>query len=313
MLFISSDVKIVFPDSIDAKGQFEDFDIIQDVIKKLVSKVCRLDQERRRQLKNRKRNHLLNVINPKRVSNSKPSRQCTWFKRKYCQSTSFREQHRKRVTNHFRNKYQNNNNFREKQKKRIKTHIFKKYSNSSRFYNEYKVRSKKYIFNKYHTDRVFREKNNSRARKHILNKYYTNKIFRQEYKTRAKKRILDKYHTDTIFREKFKARANKHVLKRYNSDNSIRLKMIERSLNFYRTNRTFLRQNRRRLYNQNRRIMKKYNAFQGHNSSITHRNLYVNNLKAFRKLIREGPDYTQVDGSGKRILPEPGGNEIYSG
>jgi hypothetical protein len=81
------------------------------------------------------------------------------------------------------------------------------------------------------------------------------------------------------------------VLKKYNSNNSIRLKTIERALNYYRTNNTPMKQKQRQIYNQSRRIIKKYVGIQSQNCAIKHRSLYINNLKSFRKKNVQGPDY----------------------
>ncbi|CAF4857137.1 unnamed protein product [Rotaria sp. Silwood1] len=70
--------------------------------------------------------------------------------------------------------------------------------------------------------------------------------------------------------------------------------MIQYALNWYRNNNTIMRQNSRRLYNQRRRILKKYNVIQSHKFTIKHRNLYMNNLNKFRQIIREWPDYVCI-------------------
>ncbi|CAF5032239.1 unnamed protein product, partial [Rotaria sp. Silwood1] len=71
----------------------------------------------------------------------------------------------------------------------------------------------------------------------------------------------------------------------------IRLKTIERAMNWYHKNNTLMTRNSRQLYNQRRRILKKYATFQSHKCTLKQNNLYTQNLKEFQKIIREGPDY----------------------
>jgi len=84
------------------------------------------------------------------------------------------------------------------------------------------------------------------------------------------------------------------VLKRYYTDNSIRLKMIQHALNWYQNNNTIKRQNSRQLYNQRRRIIKKYATFQSHKCTFKHKHLYKEKLKEFRQGTQEGPYYACI-------------------
>ncbi|CAF3414137.1 unnamed protein product, partial [Rotaria sp. Silwood2] len=154
-----------------------------------------------------------------------------------------------------------------------------------------KKRIKKYILLKYHNNTKFRVENNSHASQRILNKYHNNTTFRNKIKSRSKIHTLNKYHNNFDFRNQYKARAKTEVLKKYYTNNSIRLKMIQRALNSYRSNNTLITRKSRQLYNQRRRILKKYASIQSHKCTLKHSNLYKQNLKEFRKIIREGPDY----------------------
>ncbi|CAF4087229.1 unnamed protein product, partial [Rotaria sordida] len=248
--FVNKDMQAISSDVIKVKDQFDDYKIIKDIIKKLVSKVFRLDNERKRQLQIRKQKKKSGASISNETSILKHTRQRIWFKKKYCHNILFREQKKKRVTKYFRSQYHNNNDFREKQKARIQTHI--------------------------------------------LIKYRRNANFRAENNECAKIRILNKYHNNTKFREEYKARMNMQVSKKYKSNKSVRLKMIQCALNWYQNNNTLIIKNSRRLYNQGRRILKKYTIIQSHKCAVKHRNLYMNNLNRFRQIIREGPNYVCI-------------------
>ncbi|CAF1528348.1 unnamed protein product, partial [Rotaria sp. Silwood1] len=103
-----------------------------------------------------------------------------------------------------------------------------------------------------------------------------------------------KYHNNLDFRNQYKARSKKRVSKKYKSDPMIRMKTIERAMNWYHKNNTLMRQNSRRLYNQRRRILKKYISIQNHKCIYKQSNLYMNNLNKFRQVIQEGPDYVCI-------------------
>ncbi|CAF4915376.1 unnamed protein product, partial [Rotaria sp. Silwood1] len=355
--FVNKDMQAMSSDVIKVKEQFDDYKIIKDIIKKIVSKVSRLDNERKRQLQIRKQNKMSEATISNEISIVKHTRQKVWFRKKYCNNILFREQKNERVTKYFRNKYHNNNDFREKQKARVQTHILVKYRNNTNFRAENNERAKIHILNKYYNNTSFRNEVKSKAKRSFLNKYYNNTKFRNEVKSKAKRsflnkyynntkfrnevkskakisflnkyynntnfrnevklkakrsflnkyynntkfrnevkskaniHILNKYHNNTKFRDEYKARMNMQVSKKYKSNKSIRLKMIHSALNWYQNNNTLIRKNSRRLYNQRRRILKKYTVIQSHKCAVKHQNLYMNNLNRFRKIIREGPDY----------------------
>ncbi|CAF4168907.1 unnamed protein product, partial [Rotaria sordida] len=157
------------------------------------------------------------------------------------------------------------NLFRKRESERVTVIFQKKYTNNSNF----------------------REKEKTRSRTHGLEKYRKYVSFRQEKKQRSKTYILNKYHNNSDFRNRTKT----EVLRKYYTDNSIRLKMIQRALNSYRSDNTLMKRNSRRLYNQRRRILKKYTIIQSHKCTIKRRDLYINSLNRFRQINREGPDY----------------------
>ncbi|CAF4197122.1 unnamed protein product [Rotaria sordida] len=170
-----------------------------------------------------------------------------------------------RQSSWFHKKYSQDNLFRKRESERVTAIFQKKYTNNSNF----------------------REKEKTRSRTHGLEKYRKYITSRQEKKQRSKTYILNKYHNNSDFRNRTKT----EVLRKYYTDNSIRLKMIQRALNSYRSDNTLMKRNSRRLYNQRRRILKKYTIIQSHKCTIKHRDLYINSLNRFRQIIREGPDY----------------------
>ncbi|CAF2973147.1 unnamed protein product, partial [Rotaria sp. Silwood2] len=269
--FVNKDMPAISSDVIKVKEQFDDYKIIKDIIKKLVSKVSRLDNARKRQLQIRNKKKAEVTISSKKTI-IKNTRQTIWFKKQYCQNVLFRKNENERAMQYFRDKYHNNNDFREKQNSRIKQHILVKYRNNT----------------------IFRVENNARASLRILNKYHTNKTFREKVKARSNIHILNKYHNNTKFRNKYKQRMNIQVSKKYKSNESIRLKMIQCASNWYRNNNTLIRKNSRCLYNQRRRILQKYTVIQNHKCAVTHRSIYMSNLNRFRQIIREGPDYVCI-------------------
>ncbi|CAF4973561.1 unnamed protein product, partial [Rotaria sp. Silwood1] len=233
--FVQKDIEFTYVNKTDAMNHLEDLNVVQATVKYLISKVCRLDYERKRQLEIRKKTTVL-----------KSTRQSSWFHKKYSQDNLFRKRESERVTAIFQKKYTNNSNFREKEKIRSRTHGLEKY--------------RKYV------------------------------TFRQEKIQRSKTYILNKYHNNMEFRNTHKA----NVLAKYNSNQITRLRIISQALNSYKKNYTPMMQKQRRLYNQSRRILNKYNILQSHICLVKHRNLYVNNLNRFRQIIREGPDYVCI-------------------
>ncbi|CAF4691714.1 unnamed protein product, partial [Rotaria sp. Silwood2] len=143
---------------------------------------------------------------------------------------------------------------------------------------------------KYKNNNDFRIHEKKWIKTHILLKYHNNTKFRVENNTHASRRILNKYHNNSEFRNQYEARLKKQVSKKYKSDPMIRLKTIERAMNWYHKKNTLMTRNSRQLYNQRRRILKKYVTFQSHKCTFKHTNIYRENLKEFRKIIREGPD-----------------------
>ncbi|CAF4628970.1 unnamed protein product, partial [Rotaria sp. Silwood2] len=303
--------------SIEIIAHCYDRKIVKDIINKIVSQVCRRDNERKRQLQYRKKkkNSGNNVDNEN--SSSRLSRQNKlWKNKSYSQNVLLPEQQFKRSTKYYRNKYQNNKDFRDKENARKKSHISlkyhtncnfrervksqskihwsNKYNNDKSFRNKVKLRSKSVLFNKYHNNINLREKIKAKSKNHTLNKYHNNINFREKVKTKSKNHILNKYHNNSDFRNQYKAHTKIQVLKKYHTNDSIRLKMIQRALNSYRSNNTLMTRKSRQLYNQRRRILRKYATFQSHKCSFKHTNIYRENLKEFRKIIREGPDYVCI-------------------
>ncbi|CAF3607616.1 unnamed protein product [Rotaria socialis] len=254
------------------KEECVDLIIIQNTTKKIVSKVCRLDYERKRQMQNRKQKLASNTCMNTKSLIIKHRRQRIWSNNKYSQNSQFREEKNQNAIKYFRDKYNNNNNFRMKEKERIKTHMSLKYHNNAKF----------------------RVQNNTQASRRTLNKYHNNTTVRSKIKTRSKIDMLHKYHANSDFRNQYKARMKTDVLKRYYTNHSIRLKAIQRALNSYHKNNTLMTRNLRQLYNQRRCILKKDATIQSHQCILKHGNLYIQNIKEFRKIIQNGPDYVCI-------------------
>ncbi|CAF3978107.1 unnamed protein product, partial [Rotaria sp. Silwood1] len=204
---------------------------------------------------------------------------------------SLREQQFERSRKFYRNKYKHNIAFRHKEKARKNSYMSLLYHRNLNARENIKSHKKMYSIQKYQNDIIFREKKKEQSKNVFLNKYHNSIDFRNKVKTQSKIHILNKYHTNSDFRNQYKGHMKYQVLKRYYNDPSIRLKMIQRALNSYRNNNTLMTRKSRQLYNQRRRILKKYATFQSHKSTLKHSNLYTQNLKEFRKIIREGPDY----------------------
>ncbi|CAF4644104.1 unnamed protein product, partial [Rotaria sp. Silwood2] len=138
--FVQKDIEFRYVNKINATSRLEDLNVVQATIKSLVSKVCRRDYERKRQLQNRKRKHSSNTSASNMTSVLKCSRQCAWFQNKYSHDSLFRKKESTRVATIFQNKYTNNIDFREKQKAQLRTHVLEKYRSNTRF-----QRSKSYL------------------------------------------------------------------------------------------------------------------------------------------------------------------------
>ncbi|CAF3261433.1 unnamed protein product [Rotaria socialis] len=165
------------------KEECVDLIIIQNTTKKIVSKVCRLDYERKRQMQNRKQKLASNTCMNTKSLIIKHRRQRIWSNNKYSQNSQFREEKNQNAIKYFRDKYNNNNNFRMKEKERIKTHMSLKYHNNAKF----------------------RVQNNTQASRRTLNKYHNNTTVRSKIKTRSKIDMLHKYHANSDFRNQYKA------------------------------------------------------------------------------------------------------------
>ncbi|CAM4794791.1 unnamed protein product [Rotaria magnacalcarata] len=290
-----------------------DFEIIKSIVKKIVSRVCRLDNERKRQLQNRKKTQKFkNIVMNESVSLIVPIESNTldetdfhdallrkqssefskkYYRNKYENNKDFREKENARTRSYNNLEYNTNSNFRSKTKEKSKKNFISKYRNSIDFRNKFKTQSKINKFNKYHDNSNFRDKVKTQSKITILNKYHNNSNFRDKVKTQSKITILNKYHSNSNFRNKYKARTKSQVLKKYYTNHAIRLKMIQSALNSYHRNKTLTIQKSRQLYNQRRRILKKYSNIESHKCIIKHSNLYIDKLKEFRKIIQEGPDY----------------------
>lgn len=156
--FVCKDTGIIFSNMNDVKVHFENLNIIRNTIKNIISKVCRLDNERKRQSQMRRKKCLSNDSIGSKTSVLKHIRQRTWFKRKYLENALFRIKTNERVTKNFRLKYMHNIGFCEKEKARLGTYVLSKYQKDIEFRRKTIDCSKTYILNKYHTNTTFRTK-----------------------------------------------------------------------------------------------------------------------------------------------------------
>ncbi|CAF3680078.1 unnamed protein product, partial [Adineta steineri] len=322
--------------SFDIIQNKQEFDDVKNILRTVVSKVCRLDYQRKRQSEIRKRKRSVDDCSPNESVLRKRLKQNNWFNKKYNEDLSFRQIRMQQKAYKFRDKYKDNNVFRQKQKTRLKKLAIEKYTNNDTFREHEKTRNRKSAIAKYNNNEEFREKQKTRIRKSTIDKYNNNKEFREKEKTRItkstierysnnenfrekekirmKRQMFNRYHMNMNFRQQQKLRSNENVLFKYRndvayqknikeyarkqgftkyvSDNSKRLKKIQYAINFYRNNYTPNIQKQRQLYNQRRRIIKKYNIVQSYSCVLKHQNLYIKNLKIFRDVIQEGPDYT---------------------
>lgn len=81
------------------------------------------------------------------------------------------------------------------------------------------------------------------------------------------------------------------MLKRYHSNYQIRSKVIQQALERYRRRCSCSERQRKRIYDESRRILKKYVVMQSRVNVTKCRALYNNLLKRFRQMSKEGPDY----------------------
>ncbi|CAF2986017.1 unnamed protein product [Rotaria sp. Silwood2] len=168
--FVQKDIEFTYVNKTDATNHLEDLNVVQAIIKSLISKVCRLDYKRKRRLEIRKKKDSSNTTILKDTIVLKSTRQSSWFHKKYSQDNLFRKRESERVTAIFQKKYTNNSNFREKEKILSRTHGLEKYRKYVTFRQEKIQRSKTYILNKYHNNMEFRNTHKG----NVLGKYNSN-------------------------------------------------------------------------------------------------------------------------------------------
>ncbi|CAF4393380.1 unnamed protein product [Rotaria socialis] len=95
-------------------------------------------------------------------------------------------------------------------------------------------------------------------------KYHNNAKFRVQNNTQASRRTLNKYHNNTTVRSKIKTRSKIDMLHKYHANSDFR--------NQYKAHATI----------------------QSHQCILKHGNLYIQNIKEFRKIIQNGPDYVCI-------------------
>ena len=200
-------------------------------------------------------------------------------KNEYHTNDEFRDRRKSQI----RDKYRDNNEFRENRKDQIK----RKYQ----MFVDFREKLKNQIRRKYQMCADFRKRRMTRINAYYFNKYHNNVSFRSLCRSRTKENMSKKYHYNEEFRIRHKTQMKERVMQKYRTDNLQRLKMINQALNHYQVTYTPMKQTQRLLYNQKRRIMKKYLAMQSHDCQVKHSNLYTQHLKEFRQLNSEGPDY----------------------
>ena len=374
--FRTRDVQIVFPQKDNPKDQFAEFKIVQDILKKLVSKVCRLEHDKKRKADIRKKkkdtieNENVNSLVLKRI------RQRKWLRKKYRDNIIFHKKKNEYVKKKFSQEYKRNNSFRTEHitkmkryyqantryRENLKMTMNKQYQENFK-YREYKIKQsnskyhmnvqyrenrkrkiqekyhmdvqyhenrkrqiqgryhmdvvyrenrKRQIHEKYHTDIIhcqnrkhqmrekyhkntdYREKRKHYIKRLVLKRYYNDLKFRNMYNINARIRFFTKYHCDKEFRRNYRKRINDRFRNKYQSNSSFRLIKIQQTLKHYQITSTPIRQYRKRIYEQGRRIMKKYKANQRHTCRFKHMNLYRQSLREFKEKNKQGPDFICV-------------------
>jgi hypothetical protein len=171
---------------LDTNGKLEEFEIIEEIVRKLVSKVSRLDSERRRQSERRKRK-CASDDNVTREKALKRHRQSRWFGGKYSNNVSFRSRKIDCVKRKNQVNYENDEEFRVKKIAQSKSHSMIKYRSDILFRTEKKECSNRMKSNKYHNDADFRQAHKNQSRIRILHKYRADSEVRLKMIEYAKK------------------------------------------------------------------------------------------------------------------------------
>ncbi|CAF2143867.1 unnamed protein product [Rotaria magnacalcarata] len=174
----NKDVRDTLCNKMQRHGEIDDQNIIKDVVKKILSRVCRLDSERKRQLKNRKHQRQIENNFNNKNSSLTISRQYKWWRKNCSQNVMLREKESQRLRKFYQKKYNNNIRFREKERIRINSHVSTKYHTSLNARENIKSQSKINVLNKYHSNSDFRNKLITQSRITILNKYHNEVDFR---------------------------------------------------------------------------------------------------------------------------------------
>ena len=124
----------------------------------------------------------------------------------------------------------------------------------------------------------------------FIEKYRSNESFRKENIAKVSDVVFKKYHNQQECRDIFRQR----MLRRYHSNDAIRTKTIQKALERYQRQCSSIERERRRKYDQSRRILKKYIALQTSSCATKCNDWYKKHLDSFRKLSKEGPDYVCV-------------------
>ena len=305
------DEGVLFVDTIDARNDLGKANIAKDVVKGLVSRVCRIECERMRQAKRRKRDCSVDAA----VNNGtvlKRHRQCIWLRRKYSENAFFRKKRIDHIASEGRAAYQNNVHFRERKKTKAKTREAIKYQSDMPFRRAKREQSKTNFHNRYQTNSVFREMKRDQSKSFNAQKYQTNNGFRemkrdqskranaQKYKTdeefrceqrnKSSQRSFDKYHSSSEFRNAHKDHVKFKVMDKYKANNAARLKMIEYAKAYYISRNTTTKRRNQRAYDHSRRIVERSKLLRHQKYATKHRETYLNALSKFRRVIIESPD-----------------------
>ena len=296
--FIKEDIHVIFPDRDDVKEQFAQFQVVKDVVKKLVSNVCRREHEQIRQKRLREKKRILIEKQDDNQLILRKIKKNIWFKEKYRENAVFRKKKIQYTIDYFRRKYKMNKDLREKRNSQMKNkyqtnnqyhanlrfQMWNKYRTNTDYHeyrknqirhkyhtnNEHREIRKSQLKHKYHTNNEYREN----RKKQLNNKYEVNKDFRERLKIQMKRR----YQMYIEFREKYKRRMKIEVLKKYHSNENFRklfnIRAKRRFFEKYHNDKEF-RENYKRKTNQ--RLVKKYNS----DSSIRLKKI-VQTLKHYR-------------------------------
>ena len=185
----------------------ENFDTIKDVVRGIISKVCRREANLKNQKEARKRKEVAKLhVNHHRSETSRADR----FRLKYSNDAQFRQKKLVRMRRYQNKQYKNKPCFRDEHQARVRGYISKRYRTNEIFRKKHQSRMKRYLANKYKSDFQERSKNIERT----LNAYRTNcslaerrqrQTYNRKYREWQRRRVTDAHKFQEKHRQVYKA------------------------------------------------------------------------------------------------------------